>query len=552
MNNEEKKKPIKITRNCCKNIKKRTISGILALNVLITSLTGCSNVLYEIDKMLSFPTTSEEMLEKPVIEEPIIVDINPYLSKINDVKADYYYNDYYFNENDYNELMNAISTNKECNHRYSYSLEEIYNRILVNSGLDNPNKLTKEQKELVEALKIALDRIFEQETFINNDDFCKLKDIKIKISNLENQGENITLAEYIDDELLILIDYEELLSQKEEEFLGDNKEYLSYTIQHELNHARQFICNCQKEEQINKTILYDDRVSFIIESSAESQLYYNELYNEEEFQSYMYSDGFERKQHLSFPYTYILEREYQSLILLMGMFKENFSLDLYYEAINDSNIDKLHKLFELNSLDDYKTFYNILYSIDTILNRTELSTYLIESGYNTFGKLRRSVGTGYKIDVFKIVVSDLIKEINEKDLSLEESMNLYNYIKAYIVKMERNSEKINGEIEWFYDEQLLNGITTIESIFYNYVCEKFDIDRNNMNFSNSTIFDKTFYTLIDYSPVDKEIYYSNDLCDNLALKYPLINEIAFCCNLFSIEIEDFDEAVDVGLVKTRN
>lgn len=506
-------------------MKKRLLSYLLASTILF-STTGCTKK----------ESKSINIIENYIQTTIDMQEINSYLDQIDNIEVKYNHETFYFDSENYKVLERAIKSYTICNSDKNYTLIEIYSTILKNSNLTN--NLSPQEEDIKTAFDKAINKIFSQEDNIN-DDFCKLKDISLRIGILEEN----TLGQYSDEDLIITIDYNKIYEEYQN-IIGKKItfiEYLSNVVEHELNHVRQYICNCRKNDgQKNIKITYNNASCSLIEASAESQIYNSKI---EETKS---------KDLSSFDYTYYSAREGQALIFLMGLFKENFSIEEYYDAINETNLEKFHKIFELTTKEDIITFYKIKYAIDTLNYRTELYDYYHYLEKDTIEEIKEQTGNDYKVDIFKIVISDLIKEIVKRNLNFEESINLYNYVKSIIIDDE---EKIYDTVKdiTVYNERLLNGIKSIDEIFYEFLKEHFQKNKNEIlkqikDYNNLDILDY----MLDFTS-ERFSYNKNSYNEAFSLiqKYPLISEISFCVNAHSFYLKDFFKACENDYTKEK-
>lgn len=66
------------------------------------------------------------------------------------------------------------------------------------------------------------------------------------------------------------------------------------------------------------------------------------------------------------------------------LFKENKTLDEYYNAVFNSDIHSLLDYFDIQTKEDAKTFFNIAYSVDAHLKENDLYFYLAEQFGNIY------------------------------------------------------------------------------------------------------------------------------------------------------------------------
>lgn len=512
-------------------MKERIISIVLASAIFI-NLVGCAKNNKQIEnndsKLVTEITEVEENLD-----EQALINLQSYLAKIAGIEVSYNYPEYYFTETDYQEYLKIVASKADCQNTELKEPSFISNAILSNSNINGDNE---RGKNIIYSLILAIIKINNDSRF-TEEDICKLKDISIETDILDSG-----IAAYFDEDKTIVIDYEKIKAEYEElDTQVTFKDYLCEIIQHELNHVRQFICDCRKNAgQINKTVSYlnnEDYPSFIIEGSAESQVYNKEV------------NGYTLTDKDTFDFNYYFERGYQSTLLLMGLFKDDFSIDKYYAAINNSDLEALYEMFGVDTKEDFISFYNIIYAMDTLNARTTLCGDLYDLGYTTLGEMEDQVGSSYKVDLFKFVIKDLLNKITKDELSLNESLILYNYVKANILHFTYDVEYINGEYTYLYDEKLINGIGDIDDIFYEFIRDYFKVSQEDINEKLSSYeISASVYHLGYYSVLEYEKRYK---VNELIIKYPLITEISFCNSVSYHEVEIFDQAKLNNSIKDR-
>lgn len=460
------------------------------------------------------------------------VDLAEYIKAINSIDVEYNFEQSHF----YNFLiMTSVGEDEECTFQYKedYNYFDVYLQILQNSDMNLHNQhLSEAEKQVQRGLLNALTKIYyKMDASTIGDDLCYLKDVVVKIDAIDEEN---TLATHDYAKKLITIDFNKIKASYidysvEEKEQWSFEDYLENVLHHEINHGRQAPCDCRKYTDI---ITYRiSRTNLLIEASAES-----ETYN-------FYVNDLHVHPYETTIYTYSKERQAQSLILLMGMFKEGFTLDKYYQAMFNSDINAFHKLFELKSIEDYGTFYNIFYALDTIEGRTELADKLKAEGIDTRDELKAAVGNDYKIDVFKIVVEDLIRKINKESLSLKESMKLYSLVKLLILNDEHKIEFTSsvgfmspqyiqyGDYLYYYDEAFLMGIGKLDEIFIQFLSDYYKITKNNIDeLFNDHEFSQEMLCLLSYFGYSSAEAAQENFVANYSFieKYPLITELLFC------------------------
>lgn len=376
----------------------------------------------------------------------------------NDIKMDYLTNEYYnyFDnlEFTYNyqekyitrtEIESLIEENKKieaCTYVFDGDVTAIAELIKENSS--NNDFFTQDNLQILTRL---LKKIYLKSKSDKNEDFHKLSTIKIAYGHSKDHYvayfDEDTNTLYLDKEYIEFIASEEVISPKY---------YLEYTLEHELDHVRQILCDCNKEVK-NTNIGYGEYVSFILESSAESSLY-NEL-----------------DQNYKLDYTYSDERTKEGEILLLGLFN-NESIDNYYQAIYDVNLEELYNYLDLSDEEVYD-FYNILYSIDGSLCRNNLPYEIFSDVKDvTYGELKQEIGYSYKQNLFKMVIMRMLKYNSENNLSLEDNLAIYYLIKNILFYDCYYFEEDNDKIIKVYPEEIEEMIKMDEK-YIEYLASKY-------------------------------------------------------------------------------
>jgi len=520
-------------------MKKRIIALILALQTLIMFVSCEKNqeqetsIQWSESESLEDNTSLSEMsdqFEEIVVKEN--VDVLKYLQLIAEIDPDYNYTEYYLDDN---AFFRTPVIAQQCDNIDTITFSDVYNSILKNSALESP----KNEREvfLKDSIFMALTNCFsDQKNF--GDDFCKLKDVKFELQST-CERDNLTKCiwgEYYAKSEKIIIYYDSIIEWYENDYLSLKEkytflEYLTKTVEHEINHARQHICDCRVKKGQTDSAIFD---LMLIEASAESMTY-NKNINQEHSREYN-----------TYDYTYSEERGLQSLFLMMGMFKEDFSIEKYYEAIYDRDMQKLYDLYGINTDIEKVDFYNLIYSMSTLTNRTLLYDDLIAAGCG--GKeLTKAVGNVYKIQIFKATINDFIKKINKGNMTLEECIVLYNFVKEQVIKDEHIYYTLESRVIYLYDEEFLNDIGGIEDLFYRYLCEYYNVtieDIKSLTKSENVV--SCIQNLIFY--FEKQ---NVDNVQNIIAQYPIITEIIFSQNITYINSQNFDSAREFGYIEEK-
>lgn len=554
-------------------LKKRIISLIIALNMVI-NLSSCTNKHQNHNSDGNTSWGYEDTLSNNDVkekEEPIDPDmLANFLTIINNVETPYNFNDYYPTMdtiNDYKAVADSMVTCSEEDTNYMQLSDIIEKNTIIQYGKNNgiffvPGE-TYSDEELARlseinpkfkiAIKNAINNIFENATNDIKEDVSKLKSICIIEADLQNldgvvESDGVVLGLWKNDKLTITIDYDSIVTNLESTNAHriengrteiDLIEYLTRTIEHEINHARQYICeNRLKQGQKYENIGIIENPTFFIESSAESELYISKDFN----------DLLSEK---SSDYTYTSERDYETLLFLLTVFK-NKNFEGYYNAIFDSNLNEFWEYFKLENSEELKRFYSILYSMDTLCGRTDLTRKICDGKTQlTFGELKEKVGTSYLIDLFKFNIVDLINAIERDNLSLEDSLMLYLYSKSYITDSSYATnlyENEDGKSERAYNDNYVSAVAIIENTFIKYISAKYEISiSESKEMLEDFDLSMRLSTFTDYALENDEYCSENDKndFDKLLKKYPLIKYMLWIypcdyynANLFNNYVEN--------------
>lgn len=553
-------------------MKKKFISLFLAVNILAGGivLTSCSKKTNdkEINNHISVETelpkelqteipTEESLLNKEIIEE--------LKTKIDSINITYQNEEYYPNEATIKKYKKLANTHYECKEESIISYPDIYLAIkhntIKNYGEDNgifypsQGNYSESEKERFNNFEIAIEEalkhIFKDCKNNYQEDLCSLKNISMMNTSLSNEADDYakkrTIGCFDNKSNIVYIDYDVIVeslnniniekkeSNKEEITLID---YLTMIIEHEFNHVRQYPCKHRIEAgDIEQTIGFYDKIpSFIIESSAESGIYnYNSIHE------------FEKKDN--YDYSYLNYRESEALFMLLAAFKENRTLDGYYEAIYDCDIKKFWDFFDLDNDQKLKDFYKIFYAMNTIHERTELSNQIyLENNSVTRSKLEEEVGQSYLNDMWKTVIKDIIDATERDNLTIDDSLLLYLIAKSFVSAEAVNI--INNEDDTFYydfNEEFALLFDKVDNIYKEYLCLKYNITESELK-------DKLSDYKLEGSVIDLDNYLEKDYdsivvsprsrYNNLIEKYPMLKSMLFSRTIITSYMDDLDEYIE--------
>lgn len=525
----------KLIRNINKGV------AIIAAGTIM--FTSCNNMDKDFSgdntEILTSGSVQIEQLENNAFGILTNTQKENYLIKALDhLEVNYSYEKFYYDRWDYLDIYSIMKSQKKCYNEKQYNLQNIINILLNNSGLNNC--VNEKEINLREAIILAMNNLFKDADYVG-DDFCTLKNYKFALGDLEYTiaGNN----SYAHKLITIDYDYIEECYEKERTKYKENTtfiEYLAAIVRHELNHSRQYICGCRYNSgQLNDSLKFNNGLfSSLIEASAESEIY-NKKINGQDYNQKIYNRD----------YTYEEKRLYQSYLFLLGMFKKDFSIDKYYEAMFNNDLTALFDLYNLKSRREIIDFCNIMYAMDSLCSKTKLSAHIFNS--NTQISLSNAIGKEYKVQIFRTTTKDLMNKILKEDLSLDESLKLYNYVKTAILRNEHTFEVgEDGDIIYSFNENLVKGITYIDDIFYEFIQIHYNIAEKELkDFLSDNLFTYGIYYLFEVGHAG----YDDMTADNqyLIYKYPIISEISFCIEANYRNVINFNDYCESRLTRNK-
>lgn len=303
-------------------------------------------------------------------------------------------------------------------------------------------------------------------------DLCVLKDLKVVI---RYSIENNNCLEYKKEDNLIII------------YPNNNWEDIEYAIRLELNKIRIDNCNCQDNTLFTYNTLNNAAVV-------------SELYNTSKTDIFTSSDDIKN----------------ETLFLTLGLFHDNYTIDNYYKAIFNNDIDALYRFCNANSDEDIYKLNKILYAMNNNIDPQDYD---------------------YKTELFGIIINNLINYTNNnKNFNLKNNLIIFNALKNLF---NNNSSK---------------NIEALCNTYINYLSNHY---MENINTITNMLNDEeiTDYTIALYNLCNKfeksgtvnsfDLTYSNKLLS----KFPLLRQIL----ILSI-YQDYNNNLSKAFIlsKTRN
>lgn len=438
------------------------ISLVLA-SIFSLNLVGCQKS----------PNQEEEEPEEKVIEERYAseININLYEQELANILPRYNVESIYLTPEVLEKIIYASkTTSKYPNTIINYF--NLYDKIISNSE-DKSDLFVSSDSDTTEpidaiartCLKNALD-IMKENSVLNPEDNCHLTDLTI----INEKNSYNSYVYYDDAKATLVIDYEAFhkiyanISPKElqEEIF---KEGLTRLFILGLNLARADTCRHRLDYgQINSNTSYYGTL-LSLSYTATLSCDYLDL---NEINEYIFDSFAENKNHNT------------AVILLQALFKEKRDLNDLFAAIYNSDLTGVYKFFGLEDRSDIEEFYKVATTIDYLgENSNYKNSYFTKNTGTDDLSYRNHIGYAYKIDIFKTALTDLIDNIyNNADLSLEEVIFLYQFVKSIIVN---EAYQEVGSIAYTFDQDFISNITTIEDIFKNFISTYYNISEEDVD-----------------------------------------------------------------------
>ena len=348
-----------------------------------------------------------------------------------------YTNDTINNGNLYDKSIELINIIKKNSIVYITNNQEY---TLGFTNIDSKDSST-DQIMLQSIFKDAISEILINST---TKDLCVLKDLKVVISY---STESNNCVEYKKDDNLIVITP------------NNNWEEIKYAIRLELNKIRINNCNCQNNPLFAYNIL--NNASIV-----------SELYNTDKTDIFVSNDDIKK----------------EALFLSLGLFHNNYTIDDYYKAIFNNDIDALYKFCNANTEEDIYRINKILYAMNN------------------------DIDYDYKTEIFGIIINNLITYTNNnKNFPLKDNIIIFNALKNLV------------------DNESTQNVDELSNIYINFLSKHYKETTTNIintindhNIANYTI---GLYNIChEHNDGKIEIQYLNH-ANEMLKKFPLLKQI---------------------------
>jgi len=434
----------------------RKMALVLALTIPLNLLAGCKQDNKSDNEE---ETQSIEIINNSFKKE----DLTKFLIQMSEIIPVYNLEEVFLTDKDLEELIQDSKNNQECDNKV-LDVNEIYSSIIANSLDDNglltiADDISLEEKEeldkfLRECLKIAIGNMVSKKE-ISLEDACVIKNLRIIFGKTDTDS---CLAYYGKNKVLV-IDYERFKSiydGYESEDLRNNliKEGIIRYIELGLTFPRMQVCDCRLAKGQQNT-------SIGVECLIRSAFYSRDNSNLGNVNQGIFDNLGSDVNHNT------------SVLLLLAVFKENRNIENLYQIVFDSDLDSLYKYFGLTTKEDIEKFYKIARTMETLTVSNDIEEDFYAETTSTYSTAFRDfVGYGFKADILKTCISDLMKYIvNNKDLNKEEAMFLYKYVKRIILS---NTGLNSNDNE--FEPNFAKAIISLESIFFDFLSKFYNLD----------------------------------------------------------------------------
>lgn len=253
------------------------------------------------------------------------------------------------------EIINIIKNNS-----INYNAD---NKDYIIGFIEKINDEHNQDKLMVQSIfKDAISEILINST---SKDLCILKDLKVVIKYSSEINDCI---EYKKEDKLIII------------LPNNNWEEIKYAIRLVLNKIRIDNCNCQDSPLFTYNILNNASVV-------------SELYNTDKTDMFISNEDIKK----------------EALFLSLGLFHNNYTIDDYYKAIFNNDIEALYKFCNANNEEDIYRLNRILYAMNN------------------------DIDYDYKTEIYSIIINNLINYTNNnKNFTLKDNLTIFNALRNII------------------------------------------------------------------------------------------------------------------------
>lgn len=519
--------------------KKNKLKAITFSSILSILVSGCSNnILSENHSQKNYDNTvSNDVDNDDSLEE------NPdfeYVKYFESLDVEYKTFESSLSDEEILNIAKQAKINKDCTFSYDGNLSNLEEKIEDNSFIfcsnnkdfipiflqsSDDSNISEIKKVCIDSFNVVIEKFIKESTNDLDEDICHMQTLSIVLgdtSKIEEKfydfNSDIIPACYIDEENVIVIDYQACLNAFKKDSYSNIVNNLSLTLEHELNHFKTRMCLCREQYNQYTSIDYNPPfVCFMSESSAESA-----LYNLEENNNY--------EEVESWNYAYIQERQAESLLFLLALFNEDVIISDYYNAIFDTNFKKIYEFFELETKEDYLDFYHILFNIDASFGRNSALSEYFNKDLSSINERKKIVGYSHRNEIFNRTLAKMAEyTLNHNDFSLEENLILLNFIKFTVLDGAYYLNKLNNDsYDKIFEKEFSENFWNSNMKYIEFLSNHFNIEVDKIEDEESSI-------------TRASILFSDKL-ESLFAKFPLLKPMLITSDYFYSAL--YEEFID--------
>ncbi len=448
---------------------KRKLAFILALVIPFSCLAGCKSN----DKDTKSESSLEEQVES---KEELEKRLKDFIINMADIIPIYNLYDIYLTDEEVDFVMEALESTKECTNTL-LDIEALYDSIILNSANEGSlivkfdAEVAEDDRMIDEIVRASLKEVLttlKQSGNISVEDACLLKELQIVYGS---PNSDVAMV-YVRGDNKLVIDFDAF--SKPFEIIVDPdirrktlENAFTRWLMYGINMCRLEACKCRTEAgQMHENITYTNSLG-VLESMAITSGNNDSLLKSNK-------QMFEKETNDN--------NKSASLLILLALFKPDRGIEALNSAIFNSDLQAIHDFFLIDTRSEVESFYKIAHSIDVLEEDNDYkNNYYAATSSDSEIDFRNHVGYAYKIDIFKSVLTDLMNYLyNTRDLSFEETMFLYRFVKSIIVDNSVYDELSNDTYSYTFDTEVNEEIVEVENIFFNFIGALYGISKDEL------------------------------------------------------------------------
>lgn len=453
--------------------------------------------------------------------------IQEFLDYYENLSICYYDNHIHSSKEEIKDFLQSAQNEQACDYQYDGNEEALILKINENSqnfSASHPEYVSIFEGEDENVSRLVFSRALSlilTNSFNNtNEDICRFQNLKVVFGNVnesyEQQGLNVFTFFYDAENNLLVLDENAMERVSIVERITYLEEF-GHVLLHGLNRARMYSCSHHSNE------VFSIPSSLLINNASETELYYSEK---------------DQTGYLNHAGNLVYDRQlnHEALLLLLGIFQENFSMEEYYRAICNGDVIAFQSLFGVESEEEAVEFYRILESIDFAFYGNESSQGM------TMKDTIKEAGMGYRAKIFqKFLISMLHYKEEHIDFSLEEQLLFLAIARNLVIQNTEYYE--DGELR--YDETFVKTVYEMEEQYISFLSQYYERSIDGIRYydgENDSIIKELelFYT------EHRETYQVK----RLFLKYPVLSVICYENRCSAVDYRDFLRENDLEMKRT--